>query len=436
MRTYVPANTSRFFVYFTLFLILSLFIKPVCAGELKLYELIDETLKNNPDISAFGSRVSAAKHRIPQEKSYPDPMFMFGYQNEGYEKYTYGEMLMAQWMFSASQMIPFPGKLAIKGEMALRDSESMVSAYENLRLKIISGVKELYYDLFMAHKEIDLIHESSALFSRIEDAALARYSTGKGPQQESIMAQTEKYMLLEKEEMLLQKVQSVEAMLNSVIGRDINTALGKPEEPPFSEYNFTLDDLIAAANNNSPFLQAREKMISSADARVRMALKEYYPDFTVTGSIMKKSGPFEDMWSLTTALNIPIFYKSKQEQGVREAEHLLSEARSELEAARLMISASIRDNYSMLMTSEKLMDLYKNGLIPKIYQDYDSALAGYTTGNVEALTVISRLKALIDYELLYWKQFVAREKAIARLEAITTVSGQQSAISSQGEKEK
>jgi hypothetical protein len=60
-------------------------------------------------------------------------------------------------------------------------------------------------------------------------------------------------------------------------------------------------------------------------------------------------------------------------------------------------------------------------LIPKIYQDFESALAGYSAGKVEALTVISRLKSLIDYELLYWKQFVEREKAIARLEAITAV---------------
>ena len=46
-------------------------------------------------------------------------MFMFGYQNEGHDRYTYGEMQGAQWMFSASQMFPFPGKLPLKGEMAL-----------------------------------------------------------------------------------------------------------------------------------------------------------------------------------------------------------------------------------------------------------------------------------------------------------------------------
>jgi len=68
------------------------------------------------------------------------------------------------------------------------------------------------------------------------------------------------------------------------------------------------------------------------------------------------------------------------------------------------------------------MDLYKNGMIPKTYQDVESAMAGYKTGKVEAITVISRLKALIDYETLYWAQFVEREKAIARIDALTATA--------------
>ena len=91
-------------------------------------------------------------------------MFMFGYQNEGYDRYTYGEMQGAQWMFSASQMFPFPGKLSLKGEMALRDSESLKASYESTKLTTVARIKELYYDLFLTHKNIDLIRDKTALF--------------------------------------------------------------------------------------------------------------------------------------------------------------------------------------------------------------------------------------------------------------------------------
>jgi hypothetical protein len=48
-------------------------------------------------------------------------------------------------------------------------------------------------------------------------------------------------------------------------------------------------------------------------------------------------------------------------------------------------------------------------------------MAGYSAGRVEAITVITRLKALLDYETLYWAQFVEREKAIARIEAVAGI---------------
>jgi len=398
-----------------------LFSSNASADELRLRELIDEAMKNSPELHASESRAAASRFRIPQAESLPDPMFMFGYQNEGWNRYTYGDSLMSQWMFSASQMFPFPGKLGLKGEMATRDAESLDKSRESLRLRLRQRIRELYYDLFLVYKNMELIDDRTSLFSKIEDAALARYSSGMGSQQEVLMAQTEKYMLLEKKEMLQQKIQSLEGMLNTAVGRDVSAPLGRPAEPSYSEYTTNMEDLIKMAYEHSPEIMSRERMVASAEVKVRMANKEYYPDFTLTGSVMKKAGPFEDMWSLTAAINIPLYYRTKQRQAVYEAEASLSEAKNELQATRLMISSNIRESYSMFKTSGKLMDLYKSGLVPKAKQDFESAIAGYATGKVEALTVITTLKSLIDSELLYWGQFIEREKAIARFEAMAGV---------------
>jgi len=411
-------------VFCVLWSVLFLITPVVFAQEpaLHLQDLIDDALKINPEILVFESRESAAKYRIPQAKSLPEPMFMFGYMNEGVrDLYTFGEEMAAdsQWMFSISQMFPFPGKLPLKGKMALSEAEVQKALLDSARLKTIARIKELYYELFFIYKNIDLIKEKSSLFSRIEDAAVARYAAGMAPQQEVLMAQTEKYMLLEKEEMLRQKIQSLEAMLNAAAGRDINSLLGRPVEPSPVLYSNDINSLLKMAHEHSPEIKAKEKMVAEAEAKVQMAKREYYPDFTVTASYFAKSAFFEDMWSITTSINIPLFYKTKQAPAVLEAEASMSEAKNELEATKLMIAAAIKEDYSMLRTSEKLMELYKSGLIPKAYQDFESAIAGYITGKVEAITVINRLKSFIDLEIMYWRQFIDREKAIARLETIT-----------------
>lgn len=389
------------------------------AQELKLSDLTEEALKNSPDILASQAKIEAAKYRIPQARSLPDPMFMFGYQNEGFNRYTYGEEQGSQWMFSASQQFLFPGKRSLKGEMVQRDAESMEAMHELLKLKTVSRVKELYFDLFLAYKNIDLLKDKRNLFLRIEELTLARYAAGKAMQQEVLMAQTEKYMLLEKEEMFKQKILSLDAMLRAAIGREKGPPLGRPIEPVYQPFTLDADKAVKTAHSKSPEIKSRNKIIEAADTKLLMAQKEYYPDFNINATYFNREGDFKDMWSATATMNIPLYFKTKQEPAVMEAKASRAQAKQELEAVKLMISAAIQDNLSMVRSSDKLMDLYKNGLIPKNSQDVELALTGYATGRTEAIVVISRLKTLLDYETLYWNQFVEREKALARLHAIT-----------------
>ncbi len=388
------------------------------AEDLKLQDLVRECVKNSPEILAAQAGVSVAQHKVPQVKALPDPMFMLGYQNDGYTGYTWGESNFAYWMVSVSQMVPFYGKRELKGEMATREAESLKASSKNILLRTISRVKELYFDLLLAYKTKEQIQDKTDLFARIEDVASSRYASGMGPQQEVLMAQTEKYMLLEKEQMVDQKIQAAEGMLNTTMGREVNSLLGHPETPAYLPYPFRLEDLLKMAKANSPEIQSKEKMIKGAETKVQMAEKEYYPDFTLGANLYKTSGPFTDMWSVTAQINIPIFYKQKQRQGVLEAKAALSQSKQELLATQNMLASNLRDSYSMVKSAEKLMELYKEGLIPKTIQDFQLALSGYRVGKVEAITVISRLKALLDFELLYWTQFVEREKAIARIDAL------------------
>jgi outer membrane protein TolC len=156
-------------------------------------------------------------------------------------------------------------------------------------------------------------------------------------------------------------------------------------------------------------------MVEGAQAKVKMAEKEYYPDFAIAAGYFPRGGAFPPMWSLTATVNLPIFYKTKQRQALAEAQAGVYEAKRELAATELMVSSNIRDAFSMLDAAGRLMKLYKEGLVPKASQDVELAFSGYATGKVEALTVITRIRNLLDVDLLYWNQFVEREKAIARL---------------------
>ena len=402
-------------------LIFSIFLIAAATahGNPALDGLIDEALKNSPEIKASQARIEAARMKVPQAGSLPDPMLMFGYQNEGFDRYTYGEMQGSQWMFSATQQFLFPGKRKLREEMAARDAQSLEAMHELLKLKTAARVRELYFDLFAANKNLEILGDKRQLLARIEELTLSRYAAGKAMQQDVVMAQTEKYMLLEKEEMLRQKIQSLSAMLIAVIGRTSGEPIPGPAEPQYRPFEPDLQQVIAMAVEHSPEIQSRRRMIEAAESRLSMARREYFPDFAISGSYFNRSGDYKDMWAATATFNIPVYFLTRQKPAEMEARAGVDLARREMDAVRLMIESTMRDNFTMVRSSERLIEIYSKGLIPQSRQDIEQTLTAYATGRLEAVSVIARIKTLLDYESLYWTQRMEREKALARLHAVT-----------------
>lgn len=166
----------------------AVFLPPARAEELRLEDLVSQALKNNPDISVAEARAEAARQRISREGSLMDPMLSVGYQNEGFEKYTYGESGDSQWMFSLSQTFPFPGKRSLQREAAASEAGALEASARAVRREVAGRVAQAYFDLLLAVHELDITAERAPLASRLEEAALARFGSGTGAQEEVITA--------------------------------------------------------------------------------------------------------------------------------------------------------------------------------------------------------------------------------------------------------
>lgn len=415
------------------------------AQEMDLPALITEALQNNPELAAAQSRVTSARHRIPQAKALPDPSVSAGYTNVGLNKYTFGIADDAVWAFGASQTIPFPGKLIQKGKVAQKDAEALDQQLTALRLGMVARVKELYYDLFTAHKTLEILQEKARLLEQAEKAALSRYASGKGDQRDAVIAQTEKYLLLEKVEAVSQRRATLEGMLNAVLNREVRSPLGRPGEPSKTPYKKSLDDLLVKASFDSPDTKARMKKVERAEAKVSQAKAEFVPDVTVAAGYSQKgfrnsqdplvaagAGPngsdvtgspgyrqkWVDMWGASVSMTIPLFFFMKQAEGLKESKADLAESRYDLEAGKLAIASAIRENYSQLQSAERLAELFTSGTLPKTRQDFQLAMAGYAGGRGDIASVVARLKTVLDYEVQYWAQVAEKHKAVARLESL------------------
>jgi len=245
----------------------------VCQADvLSLNWLVTEALKNNRGLLAAQSRLSAYEKRIPQAGSLPDPMFSVGYQNDCSSEYTYGDSFDAKWMFEVSQTFPFAGKRGLQTEMAKTDFAGRQEDYEALRRQTVRTVREAYLDLFLVYKSLDIYVGKRSLLDQLEKAVLSRYASGSTQQRNVAMGQTEKYMLLEKEEMARQKIKTLEGTLNLVVGRDASFPLARPVDTlEASKFEGNLNALIEKAYENAAEIRAREKMVSASELKVGMS---------------------------------------------------------------------------------------------------------------------------------------------------------------------
>lgn len=391
---------------------------PAWAQDSQLQTLINQAINCNPEIRATQARISAAEFRIPQAKALPDPQVTLGYQDDTFREFTLGDQELSWIVVQGSQTFPFFGKRKLRAQVASHEVMVLSAELEGLKLKTASRVKELYYDLFLAYKNLDIIQARSDLFKRTENAALSRYSTGMGQQQDVLLAQTERYNLLTQEEQWKNRIRIDEAQLNALLRREASNPIEKPNEPALTSLPYNLEDLTQLAYKNSPELMAGEMILKQQDSRVQLAKREAYPDFTINGGVFPRGGEFTTMWMLTTTFNLPIYYFQKQKNAIKEAQVTTTEMTHNLDTTRFELSSNVRENFSTITAADRLIKIYRGGLIARTVQDFELSLTGYATGKNDALAVINTLRNLIDYETSYWEQFVEREKAIAKIEAL------------------
>jgi outer membrane protein TolC len=257
--------------------------------------------------------------------------------------------------------------------------------------------------------------EALAAFEKVTEI---RYSVGKAAQQDVLRAQLEITRLSQRETVLTQQRQTLEAQLNSLRNIPIDSPVGTPAATKPSAFAHTQEQLQEAARANYPVLKQRQTMVDQNRLSVDLARKEKRPDFSVGYAYMQRDG-MPDMYGITLSTSLPIFHRRKQDMAMTEAAANLESAR-QLQANELtVLRYQVQQDFLEIQATEQLLKLYSQGIAPQSSLTLESSITGYETGGVDFLNVISNFQEVIDAELDYHMQVTNHEKALARLEEVT-----------------
>jgi len=114
---------------------LSLHSGAVFAEKLTLKAATAAALASNPSLAAIQSRADALAAIPPQVESLPDPRLMVNLVNLPLDDPSFTQEGMTQFQIGVTQMLPYPGKLALRGKAASQDAQAVHLDLKERRLQ-------------------------------------------------------------------------------------------------------------------------------------------------------------------------------------------------------------------------------------------------------------------------------------------------------------
>lgn len=390
-----------------------------------LSDLLAEAEKNNPQIEAARRAWQAAKQVPTQVSTLPDPQFTLQHVSVGsprpFAGYTNSDF--AYLGLGVSQDIPYPGKLRLKGEIAKREADVSQQQVESARRTVLAEIKGAYFQLAYLSKTLTILEQDGELLKQVEQAADARYRSGRGTQQDVLQAQLQKTKLLREIAMHHLQVAKLEAQIKLLLNRpqdspDVETA--DLAETPLA---LTYDDLLAAAQVHNPEIAGAQKMIAKESLQVDLARRDFYPDFNVQ-YMWQRTDPiqFRAYYMLSVSIKVPIYRNRKQRPEVAQAEAQQLRARSELLAQSQQVAAELRSQYAIAQQTSELLTIHREGLSPQARSEFQAGLAAYQSNKQEFQALLTAFLDVLHLDEDYWQNVAEYETAIARLEQLTGLS--------------
>jgi cobalt-zinc-cadmium efflux system outer membrane protein len=383
-----------------------------------LSDLVQEVQRNNPTIAASAHAWQASTHVPAQVTALPGTELMVQQFSVGSPTpfAGFGENNFAYIGVSASQELPYPGKRALRGEVARHEADSLQAESEAVRRQVVEAVALAYVQLAYLQQTLQVIEQNDRLLTQTEAMAESRYRAGQGNQQDVLKAQLQHTRILQEIATHRQDVGMVEAQLKQLLNRsqetpDIITEPLAPTPLPYSAAQ------LLQRTPDNPDVQARSDMVKREQAQVELARKEFKPDFTLQYMYQHTAAAFPDYYMGTIAIRLA--NRGRQRAVLAEAEQNQQRAHDDSQAELQRVSAEVQQQSVLIQGSTERLTIYREGLMPQAEATYQAGLAAYEANRQGFEPLLASLADVLNIEIAYWRELADHESAIARLERLT-----------------
>src|SRR5487761_1013172 len=392
---------------------------PAASTPTPLSQLLAEAGANNPQISGANYGVRAARQMAPQVTTLPDPKFTYQQFSVGSPKpfagYTNSDFSYVG--IGASQELPYPGKLRLRGEMAQRDADIKERERDATSASVADAVKANYLQLAYLQMTLGLLTENRYVLDQLIQDATAHYQVGEGLQEDVLQAQVERTKIVREITMHHEQMGQIEANLKGLLHRDQDSPDIVTEGLSESSLRYASTELLQMVREHNPQVLVDSSAISKQDTALASAQREGKPDFSLGYMYQNTDRKYRDYYMLTFNLHLP--RRARVNAEVSEAAEMLTQSKETLDAHLQQQLAQVKQGYVTATSDEELLKEYREGLVPQSDAAYRATLNAYAANRDQFTHVLLYFVNVLNLKLDEAQVLADHETALAHLETLT-----------------
>ena len=384
-----------------------------------LATLLAEAGAKNSQVASAEDAWRASAHVEKLATALPDPVITLQSFSIGSPKPFAGfsNSEFAYVSLGASQELPYPGKLRLRGEVAHREMETQKAGVAVTRSLVAEQVKLLYLQIAYSTSAIAYLDRIDSLLQSVTKDALSQYALGKGSQSAVIKAQMERTQILRQDTMHNQELWQAQARLKQLLHRTQDSPDIYPD--PLAATTFAADpqELRNQLRSGNPTLLMDASAVDKQKAQLASAKRSVKPDFNVGYAFQITGDDHRNRYMFSAEIRLP--NRRRVEAEIAQAMELVTRARHEMDSDVQQKLADLQEQYIAVKSTAELLNEYKEGLIPQAEAVFHSEQSAYQSNKQELGPVLSALLDILTLESDYQQALLDHEAALVRIETLT-----------------
>ncbi|MGI9071417.1 MAG: TolC family protein [Bryobacteraceae bacterium] len=387
-----------------------------------LAELLEEAARKSPDILAAQHTWRAATHMRQQVTTLPNPQFTVQEFSVGSPRpfAAFNTSNFAYIGVGASQELPYPGKLRLKGEAADRTAEAQQAQIAVTQASIADQVKTAYLRLGYLQQTLELLERSRSTLGQVIESELLRYRTGAGNQADVLKVQLQRTKLVRELTMHHEEMGQMQADLKRLLHRSQESPDIIAQDLTMRTLHYSSLELRDFVRRQNPHVKFEASTIEKQNALLRSAQRAGKPDFSV-GYMYQRTGDDLPAYYMLT-FNLIFQRRERVRAEVAEAAESLKSAQEQLEARLQQQLAEVQKQYVAAKSTTDELTQYREGMIPQADAGFHAVLAQYESNKQQLDSVLMSFNEVLELKRGYAQSLLEHETAIARLESLTGVT--------------